>query len=240
MPIFSDSYGFAPGPILREDLQFLIVCRNNPVFQTIAAAIRQIKGRVHCTPGAAAAHDYVSWRKMDGIVIDMNLPGSLELIRRVRSASRNRSSAVFACSGSSSESQLAIGAGANFVLHHPLLPGKMARALTAAANILTAEKRRHHRFPLMVPVGLRMREREVESTMANLSEAGMAIWSMYYRAPGSPIQFAFEVPSGGLIRGEGEVAWTNANGLAGIKFLSLTEEASIHLTAWINRRNFES
>jgi CheY-like chemotaxis protein len=240
MRISSHLYNLVQGPELRQDLEFLIVCTDNPVFQMVAAAIRQVKGRLHCAPRTATARDYVAWRKMDGIVIDMRLPGSLEFIRRVRGASSNRSSAVFACTGSSSESQLAIGAGANFVLHHPLHPGKMERALTAAANIMMAEKRRHHRFPLMVPVGLQMREREVETTMANLSEAGMAIWSLYYRAPGSLIQFGFEMPSGGLIRGEGEVAWTNADGLAGIKFRILRDEGSLYLAEWISRRDSES
>jgi hypothetical protein len=170
----------------------------------------------------------------------MNLPGSLDLIRGLRSASSNCSSAVFACTESYSEGQRAIAAGANFVLHHPLLPGKMALVLTAAADIMMAEKRRHHRFPLMIPVGLKMKERLVESTMSNLSEAGMAIWSLYYRAPGSLIQFAFEMPSGKIIRGEGEVAWTNGDGLAGIKFHALAEESSGHLAAWINDHDFET
>jgi CheY-like chemotaxis protein len=214
-----------------------VVCRDKPVFQTVAAAIREVKGRLHCVPGAATAQDYTAWRKLDGIVIDMNLPGSLELIRRLRSASSNRSSAVFVCSGSSSESQQAIGAGANFVLHHPLVAGRMARVLTAAADIMMAEKRRHHRFPLMIPVNLKMKEREVESTMSNLSEAGMAIWSLYYRAPGSLIQFAFELPSGGIIRGEGEVAWTNADGLAGIQFRDLPAPSHVHLEDWISRNS---
>jgi CheY-like chemotaxis protein len=237
MSIPSNAYGFAQVPALREDLEFLVVCRNSPVFQTVAAAIHEIKGRLHCVPGAATARDYAAWRKLDGIVIDMNLPGSLDLLRRLRSRSSNRSSAVFACAGSSSESQQAIGAGANFVLHQPLLPGKMALALTAAADIMMAEKRRHHRFPLMIPVGLKMKEREVESTMSNLSEAGMAIWSLYYRAPGSLIQFAFELPTGSIIRGEGEVAWTNADGLAGIQFRDLPAPSNIHLADWICRNS---
>jgi hypothetical protein len=76
--------------------------------------------------------------------------------------------------------------------------------------------------------------------MANLSEAGMAIWSLYYRAPGSLIQFGFEMPSGSLIRGEGEVAWTNADGLTGIKFRALRDEGSLHLAEWISRRDSES
>jgi hypothetical protein len=92
----------------------------------------------------------------------------------------------------------------------------------------------------MIPVGLKMREREVESTMSNLSEAGMAIWSLFYRAPGSLIQFAFEIPFGGLVRGEGEVAWTNGDGLAGIRFRTLFDSGAAHLAEWILRRNTQS
>jgi len=66
---------------------------------------------------------------------------------------------------------------------------------------------------------------------------GMAIWSLYYYTPGSAIRFAFEIPFGGLIRGEGEVAWTNADGLAGIRFRNLSEQAFSQLSAWIARRD---
>ncbi|HEY6309101.1 MAG TPA: PilZ domain-containing protein [Candidatus Angelobacter sp.] len=234
-----DLSSFVAGPN-RPELEFLVVCKDNPVFQSVAAAIHQVKGRLNCAPSAATARDYVSWRKVDGIVIDMNLPGAVEVIRRVRGGNPNRFSAVFACIGSSPETQVAIGAGANFVLHRPLLPDKIARVLAAAADMMVAEKRHHLRYPLMVPVELRMKEREVESTMSNLSEGGMAIWSLYYYRPGSAIQFAFEIPFGGLVRGDGEVAWTNADGLAGIKFRSLCDQASAHLSAWIARRNPEN
>jgi CheY-like chemotaxis protein len=224
-------------PELRPLFEFLVVSKDNPVFQSVAAAIHQIKGRLDCTPSVATARDYVAWRKVDGIVVDLSLPGALELIRRVRGASPNRFSAIFACIGSPRETQVAIDAGANFVLHRPLLPDKIARVLNAATDLMVAEKRRHLRHPLMVPVELRMKEREVESTMSNLSEGGMAIWSLYYYAPGSAIQFAFEIPFGGLIRGEGDVAWTNADGLAGIRFRTLSDQASAHLSAWIARRH---
>lgn len=234
-----DLAGLASVPSIRRELAFLVVCRDNPVFQTVAAAIRQIKGRMNCAPSAAIASDYVAWRKVDGIVIDMDLPGALELIKRVRCAAHNCCSTVFACVGSSAEAQPAIGAGANFVLHRPLLPGKVARVLAAAADMMVAERRRHLRYPLMVPVELKMQERLVESTMSNLSEGGMAIWSLYYHSPGSVIRFAFEIPFGGLIRGDGEVAWTNADGLAGIRFRALSDSGQTHLSAWAARRSSE-
>jgi hypothetical protein len=102
--------------------------------------------------------------------------------------------------------------------------------------MMGAEKRRYVRYPLMVPVELNVKRRQIESTMSNLSEGGMAMWSLYYHAPGSIIEFAFEIPFGGLIRGKGKVAWTNADGLTGIKFHILPDRSHNHLSGWITRR----
>src|SRR5215467_5995990 len=220
----------------RGKLEFLVVGYDNAIFKTVSAAIRQVNGRLNCAPSAGTARDYITRRKVDAVVIDMNLPGALDLIGRLRAASSNRFTVVFACMGSAPETQFAIRAGANFVLHRPLVPDKVARIFTLAATMMVAEKRRYFRYPLMVPVELKMKEREVESTMANLSEGGMAIWSLYYHSPGSSVQFAFELPYGGLIRGKGEVAWTNPDRLTGIKFDILPDQAYSHLASWIHRR----
>jgi DNA-binding response OmpR family regulator len=217
------------------NLEFLVVCGDHSLFETLAAAIHQVNGRLRGTPHAQTAADYVLRRKVDGIVIDMSLPGALELIGRVRGSSANRFSVVFACLGLTPETQVAIRAGANFVLRRPFVPDRVANVFRAAAPTMAAEKRRYSRYPLMVPVELKIGERQVEGTMSNLSEGGMAIWSLYYHAPGSTVQFAFEIPFGGLIRGEGGVAWTNADGLAGIRFHALSDHARAHLAQWVAR-----
>src|SRR5262249_23676095 len=105
-----------------------------------------------------------------------------------------------------------------------------------AAGMMVVEKRHYFRYPLMIPVELKMKARQLESTMSNLSEGGMAIWSLFYHTPGSQIHFAFEIPFGGVIRGDAEVAWTNADGLAGVKFYSLTDLAHTYLSEWVARR----
>jgi DNA-binding NarL/FixJ family response regulator len=224
-------------PERRNNPEFLVVCSDNALFRTVASAIRLVNGRMNCAASISPANNYISRRKVDGIVIDMGLPGALDLIAQVRRGSSNRSTVVFACMGSSPENQFAIRAGANFVLHRPLLPEKVAHIFTVAAGMMVSEKRRYFRYPLMVPVEITMKERQVESTMSNLSEGGMAIWSLYYHAPGSRVQFAFEIPFGGLIRGNGEVAWTNADGLAGIKFNIMNDYAYTQFSAWIARRH---
>lgn len=224
-------------PERRMNPEFLVVCSDAALFKTVSAAIRLVNGRMNCAPSVAPARNYITRRKVDGIVIDMGLPGALDLITQLRRGSSNRLTVVFACMGSSPENQFAIRAGANFVLHRPLLPEKVAHIFTVAAGMMVSEKRRYFRYPLMVPVEITMKERQVESTMANLSEGGMAIWSLYYHAPGAPVQFVFEIPFGGLIQGRGEVAWTNADGLAGIKFNIMSDYAYTQFSAWITGRN---
>lgn len=224
----------------RPRLEFLVVCKDQVMFKSVAAAIRLVNGRLNCAPKTSTAGDYISRRKVDGIVVDMGLPGALELIRRVRGAGSNRVSVVFACMGASPESQFAIRAGANFVLHRPLFPEKIAHIFSVAASMMWSEKRRYFRYPLMVPVELQSKQRHTESTMANLSEGGMAVWSLFYQIPGSTLEFAFEVPSGDVIRGRGKVAWTNAEGLAGIKFEILPDQAYTQLSQWIARRDLKN
>ena len=229
-PMVSVKQGIRPLP------EFLVVCGDRSVFKSLAGAIRQVNGRLNCAPSAHGAGCYLARRKVDGIVIDMKVPGALELIQRVRAASANKSSVIFACMGATTEAQFALRVGANFVMHRPLLPDKIARMFSVAAGMMSAEKRRYYRYPLMVPVELKVNGRVVESTMSNLSEGGMAIWSLHYHPPGSKVAFSFALPFGGQIQGSGEIAWTNQEGLAGLKFNILPDQAYTHLSAWISRR----
>ena len=70
----------------------------------------------------------------------------------------------------------------------------------------------------MVPVNLEVNGLSAESTMSNLSEAGMAIWSIANLSSRINLRFSFELPFGGRIEGKGEVTWVNADGLSGVRF----------------------
>lgn len=214
--------------------EFLLVCDDAAVVTRVAAAVDRIGGQLSCTDKPSSACDSITQRQPDAIVIHMDLPGSLDLLRRLRRSCSIRRSVIFAWVGEAAESQDAIRAGANFILQQPLEMEKIAHIFRAAEEMMLPERRRYFRSPLMVPVELQMKQRRVESTMSNLSKGGMAIWSLYYHIPGSPVRFAFEIPFGGVIRGEGEVAWTDADGLAGIRFHALPDQAHAHLAEWIS------
>lgn len=223
----------------RHGLEFLVVCNDSQVFSTVTEAIRAIKGRLNCAPNIVSARDYVARRKTDGIVLDMTLPGALELIDFVRRGNSNKFSVIFACLEPTSEPQFALRAGANFVFTRPAESSQLECLFSSAASMMIAEKRRFFRYPLMVPVQFTMDGVDREGTMTNLSEGGMAVWCLQDAPLGAPMQFSFELPFGGLIQGKGEIAWTNADGTVGIKFHILQDQAYTHLSGWLGRRGLQ-
>jgi CheY-like chemotaxis protein len=227
----------ASAQLNRSGLEFLVVCNDSAIFTVIAAAVREFGGRLNGAPTCASAADYVARRKIDGIIIDMGIPAALPFLGRMRSGDANKFSVVFACIGSSRQTRLAQKAGVNFILEKPLEAARVVQAFVAAAPLMAAEKRRFFRYPLMLPVALRVHEAQAQSTMANLSEGGMALWSVREYAPGTPVEFSFTLPFGGLIRGQGEIAWTNPEGAVGVRFNILPDAAYTHLYAWLSRRD---
>lgn len=215
--------------------EFLVVCAELSAFKVLSAAIRGVKGRLNCAPTASCAHDYIVRRRVDGIVIDMNVPGAAELIRYIRTLDPYRTSIIFACMSAMPESARACVTGANFVIHPPLLSAKIVHTFGIAASIMGADKRRYYRCPLMVPITLQVGGRKLQSITKNVSEGGMTLWSLPYYLAGSKLEFILDSPFTGLFQGTGEIAWNKDRALAGVKFNILSDATYTRLSALINR-----
>ncbi len=217
--------------------EFLVVCSDPFVFRAVACAIRRVNGRLNCAPAVTAARDYLTRRKVDGIVIDLSLEGAMELVQKVRAFTTGKPMVIFGYAWNDDQTQSALRAGVNFVLRQPLIPDKIANIFALSTTMMTSEKRRYSRYPLMVPVNLEVNGAHAESTMSNLSEAGMAIWSIQNYPMGSVLRFSFELPFGERIEGKGEVTWISPDGLAGVRFNILSDNAYSSLSNWIALRN---
>jgi len=226
-----------PAPETSAGPEFLVVCTDPSVFRAVATAVRKVNGRLNCAPAVSSAHDYLTRRKVDGVVLDLRLEGAMELVLQIRAANAGKPMVIFACARHDAETQCALRAGVNFVLRQPLIPDKIANIFALSTAMMTSEKRRYSRYPLMVPVELEVNGKPAESTMSNLSEAGMAIWSLQTYPRGSTLRFSFELPFGERIEGKAEVTWTNSDGLAGVRFNILNDKAYSSLSNWIALRN---
>ncbi len=215
------------------ELEFLAVCSDYPVLKTVTSAIQKLGGHLHCVPSIATATDYIDRRKMDGIVIDTALDGALNLVQFIRDGRSNRQSCIFACVDQRKDASTVITAGANFVFYKPLVEETLLQILQAAAPMMEAERRRYFRYEIAALVSLSVRGKEHKAVLSNLSETGMAIRSLDTFPANAAVDFSFELPRGPLVKGRGQIMWSNKAGNAGIKFHFLSEAGHNELPQWL-------
>jgi response regulator of citrate/malate metabolism len=220
----------------QPQFEFLVVCSDVTVYRTITSAIQQINGMVDYTSNTTTARAYIVRRKIDGIFVDTNVEGVVELIQSVRHGSSNRFTVIFACASAADDAAKLLSAGVNFVLQKPLLVEGVVQVLNTAAQMMEAERRRYMRHQLMVPVLIKLHEREQKAVTSNISKGGMAVRCQDTYEPGSSIQFALELPVG-EINGRGEVAWAHTDGFMGVKFYLLGDQYKKSLSNWLDQRS---
>jgi CheY-like chemotaxis protein len=219
--------------------EFLVVCSDITAYKTITRTLAKLNPVVDYSSGIATAKAFIERRKIDGIFLDMELPGALELVQSIRQGGSNRYSVVFACAVHPEDASSLFSAGVNFVLYKPLLGNAVLDALDSASPMILAERKRYLRYQLMVPVMIRLREQEQKAMTANVSRGGMAVRCQQVYEPGSPVQFDFDLP-GAKIQGQGEVAWTNTEGFMGIKFYLLAEQNKQALSSWLDKQGLRA
>lgn len=215
--------------------EFLVICSDIAAYKTITRSLGKISPVVDYTSGIATAKAFIERRKIDGIFLDMELEGALDLVQGLRQGGSNRYSVIFACARPGDDAAHLLNSGINFVLYKPLLANAVVDALDSASPLIIAERKRYLRYQLMVPVMLKLREEEQKAITANVSRGGMAVRCQHVYEPGSPIQFTFDLP-GAEIKGRGEVAWANTEGFMGIKFFLLGEQNKQALSSWLDKQ----
>ncbi|MGH9741609.1 MAG: PilZ domain-containing protein [Candidatus Acidiferrum sp.] len=219
-----------------SELEFLLVSSDYATLTAVSAAVKKYEAKLGFAPTAEAARDYLERKKIDGVFVDMQVTGALQLIEAVRKGSSNAKAAIFACIQNAKETTAALNAGANFALRAPLSVDAVALHITIAKEIMLRERRRYFRHPVNLPVILNDGEAEQHGRIVNLSEGGMAVRGWKALKHSSSIEFAFELAAGAELKGKGLVAWTNAEGMSGILFQSLHGMGRGHLEAWLTAR----
>ena len=218
-------------------LQFLVISSDYTTLKAFTVAAQELGSQMDSTPSLTTANRFVQRYRLDGIVIDMQMQGAQHFIEGIREGSSNRSSVIFACAGLPLEENSAILAGANFVFHKPFSVEKILTLLSATAPVLAEEHRKYFRHKLVVPVNLSYDGVQRRALTANLSETGMAIRSFLMFQAGAPIEFSFQLPSGPLIEGHGEIVWVDAEGRAGIRYHAFSGCKKTEFAEWLDRNS---
>lgn len=194
--------------------------------------------RVESTAQSARARFFKS--KVDALIVDRDMVGSERFLESVRvSQSDNKSVPIVLLSGSPERHDLPVS-GATFFFEKPLSVEQAVRTLSAARNLMLCGRLRYHREALEIPVSIDLGSRaSVKVHLRNLSQGGMGILAPFPLESGEPVKINFKLPNGECkVQAEGELAWADKTGHAGIRFLDIPPALRRRLQLWVEKRYF--
>jgi DNA-binding NarL/FixJ family response regulator len=218
---------------LPIELEFVLVSSDYAMVQAVSTGVKKYGGKFSLVPDTEAARDYLNRRKIDGVFVDLELPGAIALIESIRKGVSNSKVVIFACGKSSREHTSTLNAGANFLLRKPLGVDSVVLHITIAKELLERERRRYFRHPVNLSVLLKEGPAAQHGRMTNLSEGGMAVRTVKPLSKGAAVEVSFALPLGVNLKAKGQVAWVNAEGMAGIAIQAFEGKGKEYLERWL-------
>lgn len=216
-------------------LEALLVSRDPETLRVLRSALGKLDISVEVCTGAEPASEILTAKKFDAVIIDCDdMHGGIGVLQQVRKERSNKTSVTFAILNGVTDVRTVFQMGAGFVLQKPITTTNALRSFHAAYGLMHRERRRYFRLPVDIPVTLTFgRAQEMKVTACNLSEGGMAIEAATALPP-DVARVKFSLPGTEItLSPKAELAWSDAAGRGGVRFLELTLTAREQLENWL-------
>jgi hypothetical protein len=215
----------------------LLLSNDPSTINQITASLQQFAISAVVCPDPVTAVTLINTRKFEAVVVDLALGRHMaHILERVRLSPSNRNSVTFALVSAAEESYLQIQP--NFVIRKPLAEHDIGSTLKVALGLVIRDYRQYFRCPVAVPVLLRIdKKAQVQCEMMNVSEGGLAVATQVTFTPGVAVRVEFALPGEpAKFEMEAEICWCDGKGHAGLHFLSVSQDKSLLLQAWLSRK----
>ncbi|HVM94457.1 MAG TPA: PilZ domain-containing protein [Terriglobales bacterium] len=220
------------------NLESLLISRDAALMGVLQPTLEKISVSVEACPECKGGFDLLGKRKFDAVIIDCDdLPGGADLLTNMRKASSNAKSVAFAVLNGKTTTQEAFQRGANFVLQKPVTPLHASRCFNAALNFMVRERRRYFRYPVEIPLQVKVLGQDIKATSTNLSEGGMSLRIPAKVPKDTPVALRFTLPATNTtLELKGEVAWVDGTRQAGVRFVEVPQSSQYQLDKWLTDR----
>lgn len=178
--------------------------------------------------------------KVDALIVDCDLSGSDRFLRNLqRNFHFPLNTPLVVMSGPRPRQELN-ATGALFSFEKPISVEQAVRTLSAARNLILDGRLRYHRQAIEVPVSLLCGpKRRLHADLLNLSQGGIGVRVERELDVRQPIELSFRLPGTRYtVKARGEIAWTDRQGNAGIRFLDVPERLQKNLQLWLAQQYF--
>jgi CheY-like chemotaxis protein len=178
--------------------------------------------------------------KVDALIVDCDLSGTDEFLRNLQRDSQFPLSTPLVVMSGPRRRQDIDATGALFSFEKPISVEQAVRTLSAARNLILDGRLRYHRQAIDVPVSLLCgSHKKLQAELLNLSQGGIGVRVDRDLDVRQPIQLSFKLPGTRYtVKAQGEIAWTDQQGNAGIRFLDLPQRLQRSLQLWLAQQYF--
>ena len=207
-------------------IRALVICPDARALVVIADALQKADIAPIACDTQLAALDLLWQERFDAVIVDCDsLATGLELVKIVRQA-YGRTSVLLALLSGEAGMKAAFEHGANLVLEKPFTAQNVERTLRAARSLMITDQRRYFRLHTEFDVHLHSemggQALDLTAKTTDVSAGGMALRVPHPLEPRRILEVSFK-PAGmeKRIHAEAEVAWSNARGECGLRFLHI-------------------
>jgi len=220
------------------DRRALVVCPDQDSASLLTLILSEMGMAAEHTPSISRGLELLDSQHFDAIILDYRADRSSEaFLARIRQSPKNRASMLIAIVDSEFNARPVFGLGANFVLYRPLSSERTRISLRAARGLLRRERRRAPRIPVSSTANVAYPGApELNAVLADLSDGGTLIHTANRIPPACKVYFEFALPGQRqLVRLSGEVAWQDASGRTGIRFIDVPQSSRRLMQTWLQQ-----
>ena len=220
-------------------MESLLVSRDPQVIRVLRPTLEKLSIDVEVCRGARSGAEILAAEKFDAVIVDCDdLQGGLDVLQELRKGLSNKNSVAFAILNGHTTTQRAFELGANFVLQKPISQLNASRCFGAALGFMARERRRYFRHPVEIPVTIVFSQgQELKAITTNISEGGMAIHFAGKLLKGGISKVVFTLPGTNTsMEPKAEIAWADAAGRAGLRFIEVPHNSQQQLEAWLGEQ----
>ena len=196
-----------------DNLNLLLVEDDIPSLEMMTEVFGSLNAEVRPVNDGERAATLVNKERFDGIFLDLEMPKihGLELARRIRMSSWNKSTPIVVVTGRDDKHamQEAFAIGATYFLHKPIDRQRLSKLLRTVRGGLFLNRRRYSRIPLQTDVTCIKQTATFKGSSLNLSHGGIQLDNANLKQ-GETLRVCFNIPDHGApIEALGTVVWTD-------------------------------
>ena len=178
--------------------------------------------------------------KVDALIVDCDLSGTDQFLRHLQHEAHFPVRTPLVVMSGPRQRHTIDATGALFSFEKPISVEQAVRTLSAARNLILDGRLRYHRQSIEVPVSLHCGpQNKLQADLLNLSQGGIGVHVDRDLDVRQPLQVSFRLPGTRYtVKARGEIAWTDQQGNAGIRFLDLPDRLQRSLQLWLAQQYF--